>query len=88
MRTIPGVNQDLVVGVSFSFYFLGAVSSWRLGFTEGRHKKHMVPFIKSLMDAPKGIQAGVVRGAVRGGGLPVRHGRGDISVIEAGVPGK
>lgn len=37
---------------------------------------------------PKAIQAGFVQSAARDGGLPVRHGRGDVSVIESGMPGK
>lgn len=90
VRAVPGVNQDLVVGVSFPLHLLGAVGSWRLRFTEGRNKEtnNKVSFIKTLTNKPKSIQACLVQSADRDRGLPVRHGRGDVSVIESGMPGK
>lgn len=36
MRTVSGVDQDLVVGVGFPLHLLGAVSSGRLPFAKGR----------------------------------------------------
>lgn len=35
MGAVPGVDQDLVVGVSLALHLLGAVSSRRLRFAEG-----------------------------------------------------
>lgn len=37
---------------------------------------------------PKATQAGFLQSAARDGCLPVRHGRGDVSVIESSMPGK
>lgn len=36
MRTVSGVNQDLVVGVGFPLHLLGAVGSGGLAFAAGR----------------------------------------------------
>ncbi len=36
----------------------------------------------------KPARAHLVQSAAGGGGLPVRYGRGDVSVIESGVPGE
>lgn len=36
MRTVSGVDQDLVVGVGFPLHLLGAVSSGGLPFAKGR----------------------------------------------------
>lgn len=40
MRTVSGVNQDLVVGVGFPLHLLRAVSSGRLALATGRKTFH------------------------------------------------
>lgn len=39
VRTVPRVNQDLVVGVGLPLHLLGAMGSWGLTLAEGRKKK-------------------------------------------------
>ena len=34
VRAVPGVNQDLVVGVGLPLHLLGTVGSWGLRFAE------------------------------------------------------
>lgn len=80
MRTVPGVDQDLVVGVGLPLHLLRAVGSGRLPFATAR---------KALR--PYTVQSGkpvFVGGEERSGGSPVRHGWRDVSVVEAGVPRK
>lgn len=43
VRTVSGVNQDLVVGVGFPLHLLRAVSSGGLTFAAGRKTSHRRP---------------------------------------------
>lgn len=78
VRAVPGVDQDLVVGVGFALHLLRAVRSGRLPFATGRKtfRRHAVQTKKERLSEG------------RKGGSPVRHGRCDVSVVEAGVPRK
>lgn len=57
VRAVPGVNQDLVVGVGFPLNLLGAVGSWGLTFAEGgQTKKKESHLYRSLLQIkPKGL---------------------------------
>lgn len=79
VRTVSGVDQDLVVGVGFPLHLLRAVSSGGLPFAEGRK------VFKSMNQTKNGFS---VRVQKQSGGSPVGHGRGDVSVVEPGVPRK
>lgn len=85
VRAVPSVNQDLVVGVGLPLYLLGAVGSWGLVFAEGRKTQKRVTQVSPTNQDNKVC---LVQSAARGGGLPVGHGRGNVSVIESGVPRK
>lgn len=78
MRTVSGVNQDLVVGVGFPLHLLRAVSSGGLAFATGSKTFH------SYMIQSK--KEGLLK--ARNRGSPVRHGRCDVSVVESGMPRK
>lgn len=49
VRAVPGVNQDLVVGVGLPLNLLGAVGSWGLTFAEGGQTKKGAPLYRSLL---------------------------------------
>lgn len=78
MRTVSGVNQDLVVGVGFPLHLLRAVSSGGLSFATGR-KEFLSYEIQTKNECL--LKA-------RNRGSPVRHGRCDVSVVESGMPRK
>lgn len=78
MRTVSGVNQDLVVGVGFPLHLLRAVSSGRLALATGRKTFHG----DAIQTKNECLQK------ARNGGSPVRHGRCDVSVVQSGVPRK
>lgn len=88
VRAVPSVNQDLVVGVSLPLDLLGAVGSWRLRFAGGRKGERLKDLSYTSLTHKTRHQACLVQSAARDGGLPFRHGRGDVSVIESGMPGK
>lgn len=82
---VSGVNKDLVVGVGLSLHLLGAMSSWGLTFAKGRKDKVESRSNSCLLQ----IRATTcvwcsLQLEIRA--LPVRHGRGDVSVIEPGMP--
>lgn len=83
MRTVSGVNQDLVVGVGFPLHLLRAVSSGGLAFATGGKSFHGY-----VIQTKKKKKRVFVEGEKRKGGSPVRHGRCDVSVVEAGMPRK
>lgn len=78
MRTVSGVNEDLVVGVSFPLHLLRAVSSRGLTFATG--KKTFQSYTTETKNECL-LKAGDA-------GSPVRNGRCDVSVVESGVPRK
>lgn len=83
MRAVSGVNEDLVVSVSLPLHLLGAVGPWGLRFTAGRSTTKSVHNTQNN-HAESQAEMGILAQTT----LPVRHGRGDVSIIEAGVPWK
>lgn len=90
MRAVPRVNQNLVVGVGLPLHLLGAMGSWGLTLAEGRKiggEKRLR--ITQVYSTNQDNVVCLVQSAARDdGGLPVRHGRGNVSVVESGMPRK
>lgn len=53
MRAVPGVNEDLVVGVSLSLHLFGAVGPWGLRFAAGRSTTNSVHKTKQPHRGPE-----------------------------------
>lgn len=89
VRAVSGVNKDLVVGVGFSLHLLRAVGSWRLTFAAATTDKTRVtfkmdPFHKTWQRLTRAWHS--LQPEIRVS--PVGHGRGDVSVVKPGMPGK
>lgn len=89
MGAVSGVNKDLVVGVGLSLHLLGAVGSWWLAFAAATTHKTSVMF-KTAPSHKSWQQSTCARCGLQPEirVAPVSHGRGDVSVVEPGVPRK
>lgn len=89
VRAVPGINQDLVVGVSLPLHLLGAMGSWGLWLAGSKKNTHSWLHMMHHIGTPQlKLWWASWAGSSRKGVLPVRHRRGDVSVIQSGMPGK